>query len=106
MQEHGVELLWVKLQDLMTSSSEDSRREALIFFEAVIRGQYPHLVRSWAVSIIRINQLLQGENMGPRYVLQLAYHSTTTETREKIIKDLELLEFHKNFDVDLTKFKN
>ena len=44
LQEHGVELLWVKLQDLLTSTADEPRREALIFFEAVIRGQYLQLV--------------------------------------------------------------
>ena len=35
-----------------------------------------------------------------------AKNSTTTKAREKISTDLESLEFEKNFDVCLTKFKN
>ncbi len=44
LQEHGVELLWVKLQDLLVTTADEPRREALTFFEAVIRGQYLQLV--------------------------------------------------------------
>jgi hypothetical protein len=37
---------------------------------------------------------------------EIADNSTTTKAREKISTDLESLQFWKNFDVCLTKFKN
>jgi hypothetical protein len=48
LQEHGVELLWFKLKDLLMSPSDELRHEALTFFEAVIRGQYLQLVISFS----------------------------------------------------------
>jgi hypothetical protein len=37
---------------------------------------------------------------------KIAKNSTNTKAREKISTDLDSLEFYKNFDVCLTKFKN
>ena len=58
LQEHGVELLWVKLQDLLTSTADEPRREALIFFEAVIRGQYLQLVSFICTKMTFVSMLL------------------------------------------------
>ena len=39
LQEHGVELLWVKTKDLLESSDTEQRHDMLNFFEAMVRGQ-------------------------------------------------------------------
>ena len=39
LQEHGVELLWVKTKDLLETSDIEQRHDMLLFFEAMVRGQ-------------------------------------------------------------------
>lgn len=39
LQEHGVELLWVKTKDLLDTSDVDQRNDMLMFFESIVRGQ-------------------------------------------------------------------
>ena len=39
LQEHGVELLWVKTKDLYETQDREQRHDMLSFFEALIRGQ-------------------------------------------------------------------
>jgi len=44
LQEHGVELLWVKTKDLLETSDVVQRHDMLMFFEAMIRGQVNHFI--------------------------------------------------------------
>ena len=39
LQEHGVELLWVKTKDLLETSDIEQRNDMLTFFECIVRGQ-------------------------------------------------------------------
>ena len=39
LQQHGVELLWVKTKDLYETQDREQRHDMLSFFEALIRGQ-------------------------------------------------------------------
>ena len=39
LQEHGVELLWVKTKDLLETSDIEQRNDMLSFFECIVRGQ-------------------------------------------------------------------
>ena len=39
LQEHGVELLWVKTKDLLDTSDVNQRNDMLMFFESIVRGQ-------------------------------------------------------------------
>ena len=43
LQDHGVELLWMKTKDLMDSSEDEQRSLLLRFYEALVRGQYDRL---------------------------------------------------------------
>ena len=39
LQEHGVELLWVRTKDLLETSDVEQRNNMLIFYECMVRGQ-------------------------------------------------------------------
>ena len=39
LQQHGVELLWVKTKDLYETQDREQRHDMLSFFEALVRGQ-------------------------------------------------------------------
>lgn len=43
LQEHGVELLWMKTKDLADSEVDDERRAVLEFYEALVAGQFNKL---------------------------------------------------------------
>ena len=43
LQEHGVELIWVKTKDLLETADVQQRHDMLMFYEAMIRGQYEQL---------------------------------------------------------------
>lgn len=44
LQEHGVELLWVKTKDLLDTSDVGQRLDVLMFYEAIVRGQVRFLL--------------------------------------------------------------
>jgi hypothetical protein len=61
-------------------------------------ASFCHRVAAWVQDMFCNFYLIQNH--------KIANNSTTIKAREKISTDLESLEFLKNFDACLTKFKN
>ena len=53
LQEHGVELLWVKTKDLLETSDIEQRNDMLIFYECLVRGQVCIITTNFA-SVINL----------------------------------------------------